>query len=254
MYKNTKETKEYLRELRTKLPMLPGDLELFVIPSFTSLEGARRELLESNITLGAQNMCWEEKGAYTGEISPLMLKETGVTLVEIGHSERRHILGETDEQENKKVLCAMRNQLKALLCIGETKQDKEEGKSDQVLACQLIKGLQGIEESQVTELWVAYEPVWAIGENGKPPELEYVKERHNEIRKVLCSLFGNKGNEVPILYGGSVNRGNAEDLIKIEEVNGLFIGRSAWNAAEFKVIIESVYKCWKTKNEKKQIL
>lgn len=247
MYKTRKETVEYIRLLKQYMQHKPEDLELFVIPSFTSLESAQRELEDSTILLGAQNVAWEERGAYTGEISPLMLKETGVQIAEIGHSERRHLLGETDEQENKKVLCALRNDLKVLLCIGETEEEKMIGQADAALGRQLIWGLKDVLPEETAHLMIAYEPVWAIGVHGKTPEIKYVRQRHEEIRQTLCDLFQDKGREIPLLYGGSVNQKNATELISLPEVNGLFIGRSAWDASNFNQIILSVYECWKQK-------
>lgn len=248
MYKNRAETVEYICALQAELKLHPEELEVFIIPSFTSLESAQRALPGSRIILGAQNMGWEESGPYTGEISPLMLIETGVTLVEIGHSERRHILGETDEQVNRKVCCALRNQLKVLLCIGETAREKQDKRTEEILAGQLVKGLMGVKEEQVPELMIAYEPVWAIGENGVQPEYQYVEKSHGSIRNILVSMFGGRGREIPVLYGGSVNADNAEGLIGLPEIDGLFIGRSAWDASGFGRIIRSVYRCWKEDN------
>lgn len=243
MYKNRAETVEYIRALRKEFPTLLPGLTLFVIPSFTSLESAQRELFESPILLGAQNMCWEEAGAYTGEISPRMLKEAGVGLVEIGHCERRRIFGETDEQENRKVLCALRNRFKALLCIGETLEQKERGESEEVLASQLEKGLAGVSWEQAGELMIAYEPVWAIGEKGMRPQAGYVSRRHEGIRKTLRGLFGRAGDAIPVLYGGSVDARNAPELIRLPGVDGLFVGRSAWEAVSFAQMIREVYDC-----------
>lgn len=242
MYKNISDTMNFLTQLddlTRDLKDLP--LDLFVIPSYTSLDRAGRFLADSHIRLGAQNMGWEKEGQYTGEISPLMLKETGVSIVEIGHSERRHIFGETDEQEEKKVKCAAEHGFTPLLCIGETLAQRKYGISDEILAIQLKTGLHSITAQQAGNLWIAYEPVWAIGVNGIPAEAGYVAERHQAIRCVLTNLFGSDtGTAIPILYGGSVNSDNATDLIQLPDVNGLFIGRSAWNAEQFNHIIRQV--------------
>lgn len=241
MTKNCAETVAYIKVMRKLLGEQQEEMTLFVIPSFTALEGAKKALAGSSILLGAQNMCWEDRGAFTGEISPLMLQEMGVELVEIGHSERRHLFGETDEQINKKILCALRHQMKALLCIGETKEQKQLGLTDRLLEYQLAEGLKGVTCESVSNVWIAYEPVWAIGENGMPPETGHVDERHKQIRSILCSLFGRSGKEIPVLYGGSVNSENAAELISLQEVNGLFVGRSAWKAESFYRIINAVY-------------
>lgn len=242
MYKTISDTKEFLTQLhKLTCDLKDFPLELFVIPSYTTLPSAGEILASSHIRLGAQNMCWEAEGQFTGEISPLMLKETGVSIVEIGHSERRHVFGETDQQEEKKVKAAAEHGFTPLLCIGETKEQREYGISDEVLATQLKIGLHSINQEQAKNLWIAYEPVWAIGVNGIPAAADYVKERHQTIRNVLVDLFGiDTGSAVPILYGGSVNPENAPELIDLPCVDGLFIGRSAWNAENFNHIIRQV--------------
>ena len=248
MYKSISETVAFLKELNELIGDIPEDsLELFVIPSFTALESAGKLLKESRIQLGAQNMCWEERGQFTGEISPLMLQEVGVDIVEIGHSERRHVLGENDYQENLKVLSALRHGFTALLCIGETSEQKGYNLSDEVLSTQLKIGLHGVTKEEAKKLWIAYEPVWAIGVNGKPASKEYVERRHAAIKSVLCKLFGeNTGRSIPVFYGGSVNRQNAQELIQVPGIDGLFIGRSAWEAQNFSSIIHEVYDRWKS--------
>ena len=242
MFKTVSETETYLRELDALTRDLDrGGLELFVIPSFPALERARKTVPGERIKLGAQNMCWEDRGQFTGEVSPLLLKELGMDLVELGHSERRHIFGETDRQENLKVRKALEHGLLPLLCIGETGEQKETGVSDETLATQLKVGLHGVTPQDARRLWVAYEPVWAIGVSGVPAAPEYVQARHGAIRGVLCALFGESvGREVPILHGGSVNLQNAVELIGLQNVDGLFIGRSAWDAENFSKIIREV--------------
>lgn len=243
MYKTCAETKAYLSVLSAEIEqkkLARNEVQFFVIPSFTALHQARR-LCGQSIFLGAQNMAWEERGALTGEVSPLMLKEAGVDIVELGHSERRHILGETDEQINAKVLCALRNQFIVLLCIGENAQQKRDGISDEILRIQLKLGLRGVDIGQAPSLWIAYEPVWAIGENGIPASKEYAEQKHQVIRQTLCELFGPRaGAGIPILYGGSVNSENAAQLIHMPHIDGLFIGRSAWEANKFSALIDQV--------------
>lgn len=242
MYKTISDTIDFLSQLHElTVDLRDYPLDLFVIPSFTALESAGKLLADSHIRLGAQNMAWEKEGQFTGEISPLMLKETDVSIVEIGHSERRHLLSETDEQEEKKVACAADHGFTPLLCIGETRQQREYGISDEVLATQLKIGLHSISTEQAKNLWIAYEPVWAIGINGIPAASDYVAERHRAIRRVLSDLFGTSiGEIVPVLYGGSVNLENASELIQLPHVDGLFIGRSAWNTEQFNYIIRQV--------------
>lgn len=242
MYMNISQTTDFL----TKLHGLTQDIsrenmELFVIPSYTALSSARKSVPKESISLGAQNMCWEDQGQFTGEISPLMLKEIGVQIVQIGHSERRLIFKETDVEENKKVLCASRHDFTPLLCIGETIEQKEKGISDEVLRIQIKTGLSNVTPEQAKNVWIAYEPVWAIGVDGIPASKEYANEKHKVIKDTLIELFGEPlGRNIPVLYGGSVNNQNAKDLIQMPYIDGLFIGRSAWNAGNFNQIIRSV--------------
>lgn len=239
MYKNIRQTVAYLQELETLTANLrDSNLELFVIPSFTALDAANRALSTPWIRLGAQNMGWEEEGPFTGEISPGMLHEVGVQIVEIGHSERRHVLNETDEMENRKVRCALRNGFTALLCIGETETQKSLGLAPEILRIQLKAGLHGISPIPADRLRIAYEPVWAIGASGTPASPEYAGQMHNVIRKCLAELYGeDTARAIPLLYGGSVNERNAVQLLAQPEVDGLFIGRCAWDAARFNGVI-----------------
>lgn len=246
MYKTIAQTEEFLTGLWNMTSDISRDvLELFVIPSFTTLYRARQCVSPDQIHLGAQNMGWEDEGQFSGEISPLMLRETGTEIVMIGHSERRHVLMETDLMENRKVLCALRHGLTALLCIGETGDEKALGLSDEVLRTQIKIGLNGAQVDQLDKIWLAYEPVWAIGAGGVPATKEYAEEKHGVIRDCLAELYGKEAaSRVPLLYGGSVNPGNAPELIRMENIDGLFIGRSAWQADKFNSIIRSVLPLW----------
>lgn len=248
MTKTIAETLAFLAGLdRLTVDVAEDALELFVIPSFTTLESAGKQLQNSHIRLGAQNMAWEDKGVFTGEISPLMLKECGVALVELGHSERRHVLGETDDMINRKVHCALRNKLPVLLCVGETAKQKELGLSKETLAAQCKEDLFGVTTEDASSLWVAYEPVWAIGEGGIPATEDYAEEMHAFLRETLTGLFGEKGEEIPLLYGGSVNPQNAMLLLGMPHIDGLFIGRSAWEVKGFSQIIHEAVRLWKGK-------
>jgi len=243
MYKTIAETAKFLKELvELTKDISQEQARLFVIPSFTALAEAKKSLGESNIMLGAQNMCWEDEGEFTGEISPLMLKEIGVDIVEIGHSERRHVLGETDFQEKLKVEAAIRHEMTALLCIGETKEQKDYGIQDDILSMQLKIGLNSVSKDDAKKLlWIAYEPVWAIGVKGTPITLDYATDRLKHIRSVLIELFGEEtGCSIPVLYGGSVNMDNARMLMADQNINGLFVGRSAWEAGNFNKMLRSI--------------
>jgi len=241
MYKTIKETNEFVSRLcELTRDIDRNDFELFAIPSYTTLDQANRHRNSKLLTLGAQNMCWEEYGQFTGEISPLMLQEVGCDVVMIGHSERRHTFLETDEMERRKVRCALDHGFTALLCIGETEEEKTDNRSDEILIQQLRIGFANALSKEASQLWVAYEPVWAIGVNGKPITIDYADEKLHVIREELVHLFGEVGNEVPIFYGGSVNLDNAVDLTKCRDINGLFVGRSAWDADQFNQLIRIV--------------
>lgn len=252
MYKTIAETVAYLEALiRLTADVGRESMELFVIPSFTALAAAKQCGLQRQILLGAQNMGWEDEGQFTGEISPLMLNEVGVEIVEIGHSERRHVLGETDEMENRKVRCALRHGFRPLLCVGETAEQKQYGIADEILSMQLKIGLYGVSPARAESLMIAYEPVWAIGTGGTPATEAYVADRHRFIKTTLAALFGqNEGRNIPVLYGGSVNLENAVSYSKCPGVDGLFIGRSAWRAEDFNAIIRAVMEIRAASTEK----
>lgn len=238
MYKTIQETVDYLNTLveNTK-DISREEIELFIIPSYTTLESATQKVDRNYVKLGAQNMCWEDEGQFTGEISPVMLKELGLDLVMIGHSERRHVFGETDVEENKKVKAALNHGFTTLLCIGETAEEKNFGISTEVLRTQLKIGFHDVPISQAKDIWVAYEPVWSIGVNGTPASADYAEEMHKVIKACLTEIFGEAGKEIPVLYGGSVNPGNANELIVQPSIDGLFTGRAAWQADKFNTLI-----------------
>ena len=243
MYKTARETAEYVEEIAA----LTADLERepvkrFLIPSFTSLPAAGAKA-HSGLLLGAQNMHWEDCGQFTGEVSPRMLEELGfVSIVEIGHSERRHVFHETSSECNKKVLSALSHGFTALLCVGETAEEKSFGVSDEVLAMQIKIGLSSVSAEDISSgrVWLAYEPVWAIGVGGEPADPEYVSKRHGYIRKLVCRLFPQEGQQVPLLFGGSVNPDNANSYIRVPDVDGLFVGRAAWTAPTFNALLRQV--------------
>lgn len=243
MYKGNAETVNYLTALSHLAEQLPShyDIELFVIPSYTTLKDATTlmasEHMRRKITIGAQNLNANDSGQFTGDISPLMLKEINTQLVMIGHSERRHIMKETDQEENEKVIAALKHGFTTLLCVGETLEQKNYAISDEILRMQLKIGLHGIQPHQLDKLWIAYEPVWAIGNNGVPASAEYADAKHAVIKQCLCELFGANGRDIPVLYGGSVNPENANKLIVKPHIDGLFVGRSAWDADKFYVLI-----------------
>lgn len=189
----------------------------------------------TNIRLGAENVHFAEKGAYTGEISAAMLKEYGVEYVIIGHSERRQYFGETDETVNKRTLTALNAGLTPIVCVGETLEERETGKTENVLHRQLEEGLKGVED--LTKLVVAYEPVWAIG-TGKTATAAQANETIGYIRKTLGELFCEKcAAKVRIQYGGSMNAGNCKELMAQEEIDGGLIGGASLKAPDFSAIV-----------------
>lgn len=240
MYKGIEETTEYLKELMELTADISRDvMELFILPSFTSLPAATKIVKPQLLTLGAQNMCWADFGQYTGEVSPAMLKELGIRLVMAGHSERRHIFHESDFDENKKVKSALNHGFTALLCIGETGEEKEYGISAEVLRAQLKVGLHGVTVDELPYIRIAYEPVWSIGVDGTPASSAYAEEMHGIIKDTLFSLFGTAALQIPVLYGGSVNSQNAGELIAEPSIDGLYIGRAAWDPKDFNVLIRN---------------
>lgn len=241
MYKNIQDTISYLVELeRLTSDISRDDMELFIIPSFTSLEKAKESV--HHIRIGAQNMCWEDQGQFTGEISPVMLKELGIDLVMIGHSERRHVFGETDIQENRKVQACLRHGMNVLLCVGETEEEKKYGISAEILRKQLIVGFHGVTEDDAKNIRVAYEPVWSIGVHGTPASADYAEAMHRVLKQCLREIFGNASEQIPVLYGGSVNADNAGQLIVQKSIDGLFVGRAAWQADQFNNLIRDAMK------------
>ena len=160
----------------------------------------------------------------------------------IGHSERRHVFGETDAEENKKVKAALNHGFTTLLCIGETAEEKEFGISPEVLRTQLKVGFHGVSADNIGKIWVAYEPVWSIGVNGTPASADYAEEMHKVIKECLQEIFGEASAEIPVLYGGSVNPGNANELIVQPSIDGLFTGRAAWDADKFDKLIRDAKK------------
>ena len=239
MYKTIAETTSFLTQLRRLTEDLADSpLTLFVIPSFTTLESANRITSGSHIRLGAQNMCWEDQGQFTGEISPVMLKEVGVSVVEIGHSERRHVFRENDFDQEKKTAKAAQSGFTPLLCIGETLTQREYGLSGETLSTQLKVGLHSVTAEQAEQLWIAYEPVWAIG-TGQTASDEDIRMVHTLVRELLSSLLGSNGIGIQILYGGSVKPDNAKAILSLDNVDGLLVGGASLQAQSFADIVRA---------------
>lgn len=213
-----------------------ADRDVLIAPPFTAL-AAVREAAGSGVLLAGQNVCWEEQGAFTGEIAPGMLKELGCTMAIVGHSERRQIFGETNALINQRVRGALKFGLIPILCIGETLSEREAGTTFTVLATQLKEGLTGVTLASADQLVVAYEPVWAIG-TGKTATAAQAQEVHAFVRQTLAGLFEkNIAGQMRILYGGSVNPANVDELMRQIDVDGALVGGAALKAESFERII-----------------
>lgn len=237
MNKTAKETESVLARLRELTTGVTG-VEIVIGAPFTSLETAVRVTKGSNIAIAAQNMYPKESGAYTGEISPVMLKDMGVEYVILGHSERREYFKETNEFINEKVKVALAHNLIPILCIGEKLEEREAGKTAEVNEKQLREGLAGLTKEEAKKVVIAYEPVWAIG-TGKTATPEMAEETHKEIRDVLKSMFAEVADEMTIQYGGSMNAKNAADLLAQENIDGGLVGGASLDADIFIEVIKA---------------
>ena len=213
------------------------DVEILIFPSYTALQAIHNETKDSNINIGAQNLFWETKGAFTGEISPAMVKDAGCSYVLVGHSERRQYFGETDETVNKKTKAALLNGLGPVVCVGETLKEREDGVTFKVIEKQVREGLAGLASEQAALVVIAYEPVWAIG-TGKTATPDQAQEVHAFIRKVYAQMYKNAVDKVRILYGGSVNSGNVSDLMKKPDIDGGLVGGASLEAESFVKLVK----------------
>ena len=237
MYKNIKDTVEYLQKLveNTK-DISREEIELFIIPSYTTLESATKNVDRAYVKLGAQNMCWEDEGQFTGEISPLMLKELGLDLVMIGHSERRDYFGETNEDVNKKVLKALEHGITPIMCCGESLEQREQGVTMDFIRQQVKVGLQNVTSEQAKTMVIAYEPIWAIG-TGKTATTEQAEEVCKAIRECVAEVYDDAtAEEIRIQYGGSVNAGNAAELFAQADIDGGLVGGASLKADFGKIV------------------
>jgi len=217
-------------------------VQVCVCPSFTSLAKASELVEQSEVLLGAQNMNSEPSGAYTGEVSAEMLRDLYVNFVILGHSERRQFYGETNQSINKKILATIENNLKPIYCIGESLEERENGKTLEVVRKQVREGLENFPSQAIENLVLAYEPIWAIG-TGKTATDEMAQEVHSDIRKVLAGMFGDvAATSIRILYGGSMKPENAPGLLAQEDVDGGLIGGASLNAKSFIGIVEAALK------------
>lgn len=218
------------------------EVAVCLCPTFTSLETVSQKVVDSNIALGAQNMHYENSGAYTGEISAEMLRHLFVSFVIIGHSERREYFGESDATVNQKTLAALNASLKPIVCIGETLEERESGQLEAVIERQLKGALVAVSPDHADQLVIAYEPVWAIG-TGKTATPEDAEAVHAYIRRLLGEILGAEAaGKVRILYGGSMKPENAEALLSQKNIDGGLIGGASLKAHAFTSIVESAIK------------
>ena len=230
---------DFIQELTPLVKDIKNEVILCV--PYTDLFYALLHVQGTNIKIGAQNMHWEEKGAYTGEVSAPMLKSIGVEYVIIGHSERRQYFAETDETVNKKIKSALAHGLKPIVCVGETLEQRENGQTEQIVTSQVEKAFEGIPASELEKIIVAYEPIWAIG-TGKTATKEDANSTIMQIRKKIAEMYGqNEANGVIIQYGGSVKSANAKELFEMSDIDGGLVGGASLKADEFSKIVN--YEC-----------
>ncbi|HHW45487.1 MAG TPA: triose-phosphate isomerase [Clostridiales bacterium] len=237
MNKTPSEAAALIEEIK---PLVKGaDCEVVVCVPFVDLHVAIEAVKESNIKVGAQNCHFERSGAFTGEISPVMLKEMGVEYVIIGHSERRTYFGETDVTVNKRTLAALNEGLKVILCVGEYLEQREQGITEELVAMQTKIALQNVTEEQLKNVIIAYEPVWAIG-TGKTATAEQANEVNGIIRATIEKLYGKAAADgITIQYGGSMNAANATELLAQPHVDGGLIGGASLKAQDFAAIVKA---------------
>ena len=237
MFKTGAEAVETARQLVDLVADI-SEIEVMIAPPFTALAPVAEILKKSPILLGAQNLYWEKEGAFTGQISPLMLVATGCQYVIIGHSERRQYFGETDHSVNKKINAANNHGLIPIFCIGESEQERESGQTFSVLDKQVKKGLEGFFAENLKTLVIAYEPVWAIG-TGKTATNDQAQEVHQFLRSLVDEMFGETlAKSIRILYGGSVKPGNISELMARSDIDGALVGGASLDAETFSKIIQ----------------
>ena len=232
------DAKAFMRTFLAHYARRPDRTVIFFPPALTlhAVLDALRE--RHDILVGVQNIHWEDKGAFTGESSAPIARDAGARLVLVGHSERRHVFGETDEQAGKKCAAAVRAGLTPMLCVGETLAQRDQGETERVVLRQLQAGTALLEPAQIATMLIAYEPVWAIG-TGKNATPEDASQVHAVLRQALKAKAPERGAHIPILYGGSVNRGNAAALVSAAEVDGLLVGGASLEAEGWSSIVRT---------------
>ncbi len=238
MNKTEEEALQLVSDLKQRLGEVTG-VKVIVCPPFTALFSVNKALENSSILLGAQNMHWEEKGAFTGEVSPTMLLTVGCKFVIIGHSERRSYFYETDHSVNLKVKSALKFSLSPIICVGEKLEERDANKTKEVIEIQLKGAYKELSDQQAEKTVIAYEPVWAIG-TGKNATPQQANEVHVFIRKFLSDEYGEEISEkINILYGGSVNPKNSRELLAMSDIDGALVGGASLDAVSFEGIVKS---------------
>jgi triosephosphate isomerase len=236
MYKTVHEAVVFVKELRDLVKRV-ADVEIVVAPAFTAVHAVADAARNTNIGVAAQDLYWEREGAFTGEVSPAMIKEAGAAYAIVGHSERRRLFGETDASVHRKALAAIGAGLTPIVCIGETLEERERGEMLAVLDRQIKDGLDQLSAQQISELVLAYEPVWAIG-TGRTATAAQAGEAHAHIRKRLRQWFGaDAADQCHILYGGSVKPDNIRELIAEADVDGALVGGASLDVRSFADIV-----------------
>ncbi len=236
MHNTISQAETLIRDILSDYQPNPS-VELAVAPPYVALPSVARLLASSTMTLAAQNVYAKDEGAYTGEVSPPMLKELGCQYVIIGHSERRHIFGESDQNINEKIHAALHHGLHPIFCIGERLEERESGQTHSVIQNQLQAGLSGLEPKDLKNVTIAYEPVWAIG-TGKAATVDQATEIHAVIRSTLTTHWSLDPEQITILYGGSVTADNAQTLFQSPQINGALVGKACLNSESFVKIAE----------------
>lgn len=243
MYKTNTQAVSLVRQLRKRLEKKPAQkTTVIVCPPFTALSRVSEELKGSKITVGAQDISWEMEGAYTGQVSAEMIRSAGARYVIIGHSERRRYFKEDEKLINRKIKLALKNKLKVIHCVGETLEERKQNLTQDIIANQLEWDLKGIKASELKNIIIAYEPLWAIG-TGKTATPKQAQEVHAFLRSLLDVLFTDGiGRKMTVLYGGSVKPANAEGLLSQPDINGALVGGACLSANDFMKIISASEK------------
>ncbi|MGM0365894.1 MAG: triose-phosphate isomerase family protein [Actinomycetota bacterium] len=251
MNKTVSQSIGYIKKLQAGMEKIfkgPSDITVFVLPTYLALDAFSKTVTHPNLKFGSQNCFWEDEGAYTGEVSPMHLKDLGCGFVELGHPERRRILREDNLMINKKIKACIGNSITPIVCIGEPEKPRKEGQAQGFLKNQLDQLLEGIEAGPAESIILAYEPVWAIGARDSATP-EHVREVLSFIRGYLDARYGqNLGRKAAIIYGGAVKATGAKELLAIEENNGIFIGRASLDAGLFLDMVDIARQFEKLKN------